>query len=98
MSVCIIAYEGQPIDGPQNNLMSICIITYEGQPIDGPQNSLMYVCIIAYEGQPIDGPQNGPAPGPWDIASSPAQLFQNQVQQVEVPHTASVKVRTPLLQ
>ena len=43
-------------------------------------------------GQLIDGPQNGPAPGPWDIAAQPTQLFQNSQKHFEVPHTASVKV------
>ena len=43
-------------------------------------------------GQLIDGPQNGPAPGPWDIAAQPSQLFQNSQKHFEVPHTASVKV------
>ena len=45
-----------------------------------------------YTGQLIDGPQNGPAPGPWDIAAQPTQLFQNSQKHFEVPHTASVKV------
>ena len=45
-----------------------------------------------YSGQPIDGPMNGPAPGPWDIQASPPQLFTNQKTEIEVPHTASVKV------
>ena len=47
-------------------------------------------------GQPIDGPNNGPAPGPWDIQASPPQLFQNQKTEIEVPHTASVKVKSNL--
>lgn len=45
-------------------------------------------------GQPIDGPHNGPAPGPWDIIAQPPTLFQNQKTEIEVPHTASVKVCT----
>ncbi|KAJ8301231.1 hypothetical protein KUTeg_020218 [Tegillarca granosa] len=50
----------------------------------------------AYEpftGQPIDTPMNGPAPGPWDIQAQPAKMFQNSKTEVEVPHTASVKIR-----
>ncbi len=43
-------------------------------------------------GQLIDGPQNGPAPGPWDIAAQPNQLFQDHEKHFEVPHTASVKM------
>ncbi|WAR26710.1 SSUH2-like protein [Mya arenaria] len=46
-----------------------------------------------YTSQPIDGPQNGPAPGPWDIQAAPPSMFQNQQSHIEVPHTASVKVR-----
>lgn len=45
---------------------------------------------VPYKGQPIDGPQNGPAPGPWDIASHPCDLFQDEIRTMEVPHTASV--------
>ncbi|XP_064399317.1 protein SSUH2 homolog [Halichondria panicea] len=45
-----------------------------------------------FAGQLIDGPQNGPAPGPWDIAAQPNQLFQDHEKHFEVPHTASVKV------
>ena len=48
--------------------------------------------LIHPPGQMIDGPQNGPAPGPWDIAVQPTQLFQNSQNHFEVPHTASVKV------
>ncbi|XP_019618474.1 PREDICTED: protein SSUH2 homolog isoform X1 [Branchiostoma belcheri] len=44
-----------------------------------------------FKGQPIDGPMNGPAPGPWDIQAQAPAMFQNFTQQVEVPHTASVK-------
>ena len=35
---------------------------------------------------------NGPAPGPWDIQAAPPQLFANQKSEIEVPHSASVKV------
>ena len=42
-------------------------------------------------GQPVDGPQNGPAPGPWDIAAQPSEMFKDEVKVFEVPHTASVK-------
>ena len=42
-------------------------------------------------GEPIDGPQNGHAPGPWEIAAQPSQMFQDHVKTFEVPHTASVK-------
>lgn len=48
---------------------------------------------ILYTGQLIDGPQNGTAPGPWDIQATPPTMFQNTEQNLEVPHTASVKVR-----
>ena len=47
---------------------------------------------IRHSGQLIDGPQNGPAPGPWDIAAQPNQLFQDHEKHFEVPHTASVKM------
>ena len=46
-------------------------------------------------GQVIDGPQNGPAPPPWSIPAQPNQIFTPQVVNIEVPHTASVKVKTP---
>lgn len=36
---------------------------------------------------------NGQAPGPWDIQAQPAKMFQNSKIELEVPHTASVKVR-----
>ena len=46
-------------------------------------------------GQVIDGPQNGPAPPPWSIPAQPNQIFTPQAMNIEVPHTASVKVKTP---
>ena len=46
-------------------------------------------------GQVIDGPQNGPAPPPWSIPAQPNQTFTPQAVNIEVPHTASVKVNTP---
>ena len=46
-------------------------------------------------GQMIDGPQNGPAPPPWSIPAQPNQIFTPQAVNIEVPHTASVKVKTP---
>ena len=46
-------------------------------------------------GQVIDGPQNGPAPPPWSITAQPNQIFTPQAVNIEVPHTASVKVKTP---
>ena len=48
----------------------------------------MSLCI----GQPVDGPQNGPAPGPWDIPATFREVFKNETQNIEVPHTAYVKV------
>lgn len=44
-----------------------------------------------FHGQPVDGPQNGPAPGPWDIAATFKEVFKNETQHHEVPHTAYVK-------
>ncbi|KAJ8301863.1 hypothetical protein KUTeg_020850 [Tegillarca granosa] len=46
------------------------------------------------QGMPVDGPQNGRPPLPWEIIAHPNQLFHNQVQHIEVPHTAYVKVPT----
>ena len=46
-------------------------------------------------GQVIDGPQNGPAPPPWSIPAQPNQIFTPQAVNIEVPHMASVKVKTP---
>lgn len=40
----------------------------------------------------MDGPQNGPAPGPWDISAMFREVFKNETQHHEVPHTAYVKV------
>lgn len=48
----------------------------------------MSLCI----GQPVDGPQNGPVPGPWDIPATFREVFKNETQNIEVPHTAYVKV------
>lgn len=48
--------------------------------------------ILFWLGQPVDGPQNGPAPGPWDIAATFREVFKNETQHHEVPHTAYVKV------
>ena len=43
-------------------------------------------------GLPVDGPANGPAPMPWDIPVNTPNMFQDASCEVEVPHTASVKV------
>ena len=43
-------------------------------------------------GLPVDGPANGPAPVPWDIMVNTPHMFQDTSHEVEVPHTASVKV------
>ena len=52
----------------------------------------MINALCTFVGQPIDGPQNGPAPGPWDTEAKPPTLFQNYRMELEVPHTATVKV------
>ncbi len=57
--------------------------------------SLIQIELLSFSsflGQLIDGPQNGAAPGPWDIAAQPNQLFQDHEKHFEVPHTASVKM------
>lgn len=56
--------------------------------------NISYACygMLDFTGQAIDSPINGPAPGPWDIQATPPGKFQNGVTQIEVPHTASVKV------
>lgn len=46
-----------------------------------------------FTGQMIDGPNNGPAPGPWDLQCTPPAKFKNHKAEIEVPHTASVKVQ-----
>ena len=56
------------------------------------QRAKIRIYMSIFTGQPIDGPCNGPAPGPWDIQAQPPQMFQNQKTEIEVPHTASVKV------
>lgn len=50
------------------------------------------LCILIWLGQPVDGPHNGPAPGPWDIPVPFREVFKNETQFREVPHTAYVKV------
>lgn len=45
-----------------------------------------------YDGLPVDGPANGPAPMPWDIVVNTPHMFQDASREVEVPHTASVKM------
>lgn len=45
-----------------------------------------------FPGQPIDSPVNGPAPPPWTIPAQPPQMFSDFQTQIEVPHTANIKV------
>jgi len=52
---------------------------------------------ISLLGQPIDGPENGQAPAAWDIPSQASELFKNETRYIEVPHTASVKVKVILI-
>ena len=52
-----------------------------------------FIIVLLLTGQMIDGPSNGPAPGPWDMQCTPPAKFKNHTAAVEVPHTASVKVR-----
>ena len=47
-----------------------------------------------YGGGFVDGPENGTPPQPWDMACQPNQLFVDEVKEIEVPHTAYVKVET----
>ena len=51
------------------------------------------VCTLG-TGQRVDGPSNGVAPLPWDVHCNPTQMFHSEVRFVEVPHTATVNVRT----
>ncbi|KAK2179059.1 hypothetical protein NP493_516g00007 [Ridgeia piscesae] len=41
-----------------------------------------------FRGQEIDGPMNGPAPTPWSIPCVPSEMFQDEVHEMEVPHTS----------
>ena len=59
------------------------------------QSIYRYNSLFMNVGQVIDGPQNGPAPPPWSIPAQPNQIFTPQAVNIEVPHTASVKVKTP---
>lgn len=43
-------------------------------------------------GQPVDGPMNGPAPTPWEIDVQPPPPFMDTSVDLEVPHTATIKV------
>jgi hypothetical protein len=45
-----------------------------------------------FVGQVIDGPMNGRAPAPWEIFVQPPPPFTERKMEMEVPHTASVKV------
>ncbi|XP_077868667.1 protein SSUH2 homolog [Saccoglossus kowalevskii] len=38
----------------------------------------------------IDGPMNGMAPPVWNIMCTPTNLFQDEIKELEVPHTAFV--------
>uniref|UniRef100_A0A8W8IXN2 Uncharacterized protein n=1 Tax=Magallana gigas TaxID=29159 RepID=A0A8W8IXN2_MAGGI len=49
-------------------------------------HSIMVTC------QFVDGSQNGPAPGPWEIPATFKEIFKNEIQHHEVPHTAFVMV------
>ncbi|CAG7719946.1 unnamed protein product [Allacma fusca] len=42
-------------------------------------------------GGDVDGPEQGNAPSPWEISAVPSKPFHNEVSNIEVPHTASVK-------
>ena len=60
-------------------------------------------CTVAWTslivpGQEIDGPMNGPAPAPWSIQCTPSEMFQDEVHELEVPHTSHVIVRGSLVQ
>jgi len=48
-------------------------------------------------GQAVDGPSNGSAPLPWDIRCNPTQMFHTEVRHLEVPHTATISVRSMIL-
>jgi hypothetical protein len=52
----------------------------------------LHISVHSISGQPIDGPTNGPAPGPWDIQVQQRTKFKDSTMNVEIPHTASVKV------
>ncbi|KAI0218715.1 hypothetical protein LSAT2_029584 [Lamellibrachia satsuma] len=43
-----------------------------------------------FRGQEIDGPMNGPAPSPWSIPCAPSEMFQDEIHDLEVPHTSHV--------
>jgi hypothetical protein len=58
------------------------------------ERNLMDYFSVFIEGGHIDGPENGPAPGPWDIPTQCEELFKDEKKNIEVPHTASVKVCT----
>lgn len=45
-----------------------------------------------YRGGPVDGPQNGPPPPPWAIPCQPNGMFETHTKEMEVPHTATVRV------
>jgi len=45
-----------------------------------------------FSGGPVDGPMNGQPPLPWDITLYASEKFKTEKKQVEVPHTAYIKV------
>ena len=51
-----------------------------------------FTVFLFASGQSVDSPSNGKAPVPWSIPIVPAKVFQTEVQELEVPHTATVLV------
>lgn len=48
---------------------------------------------VPYRGGPVDGPENGIPPPPWQIHCLADSMFHTHVKKMEVPHTATVRVR-----
>lgn len=46
---------------------------------------------MPYKGQFVDSCTYGPAPLPWDILMEIPQMFQDDIKNVPVPHTSSIK-------
>lgn len=53
---------------------------------------ISYLWSVSTSGQMIDSPRNGAALGAWDIPVSVRERFKDAQVQLEVPHTASIKV------
>lgn len=74
--------------------MSWAFEPYTGQFIPFPfKNKIFRLTYCSmHSGGFVDGPSEGIPPAPWQVVTLPASNFQNTSSEIEVPHTASVKM------